>query len=412
MNGTVIEKENPVATVFDHEKDIQLSIQLNRWMMELIGAWPKSTAISSIKRFAYALLNVICASLVSFLVIPTVIYIVLEMDDAYLILKLCGSLSFCTVVIVKYFWLLFHEKDIRNAMEHIKRDWMNTLHYDDRVVMIKSAKFGRRLVAICAFFIYGGAVFYCLVLPFSAGKITEDDGNLTYRPLIFPVARVIVDVRRSPINEIFFWVQCLAGFVAHFITASGYSLSIVLALHACGRMGVLIQWIEHLVDGREDLYNNMNERLVMIVEQHVQILRFISLTDKILCEISIIEIVQCTLNICLLGYYSIVEWESREITSYLTYFVLLLSFTFSIFMLCYIGELVIEKYKKIAEVSYMINWYRLSGKKSLALVLMIAMSNASIKLTAGNFFELSLGTFGDVIKTSVAYFNMLRTLNI
>lgn len=44
----------------------------------------------------------------------------------------------------------------------------------------------------------------------------------------------------------------------------------------------------------------------------------------------------------------------------------------------------------------MIDWHRLSGKKGLALVLMIAMSNTSVKLTAGNFFELSLSTFGDV----------------
>lgn len=44
----------------------------------------------------------------------------------------------------------------------------------------------------------------------------------------------------------------------------------------------------------------------------------------------------------------------------------------------------------------MIDWHRLSGKRSVALVLMIAMSNMSIKLTAGNFFELSLSTFGDV----------------
>lgn len=44
----------------------------------------------------------------------------------------------------------------------------------------------------------------------------------------------------------------------------------------------------------------------------------------------------------------------------------------------------------------MIDWHRLSGKKGLALVLMIAMSNMSIKLTAGNLFELSLSTFGDV----------------
>jgi len=82
----------------------------------------------------------------------------------------------------------------------------------------------------------------------------------------------------------------------------------------------------------------------------------------------------------------------------------------------------------------MIDWCRLPGKKGLALVLMIAMFNSSIKLTAANLFNLSLSTFGDVsnailsrflnllailiccfshqqvARTSVAYLNMLRTL--
>lgn len=44
----------------------------------------------------------------------------------------------------------------------------------------------------------------------------------------------------------------------------------------------------------------------------------------------------------------------------------------------------------------MIDWYRLPERKALALVLMIAMSNSSVKFTAGNLFELSLNTFGDV----------------
>jgi len=273
MYGIITEKANSVTTVYDHKDDMRLSVQLIRWMMELIGAWPKSTAISSTERYAYTLLNAICIGLISFLVVPAVIYIVLEMDDSYLILKLSGALSFCVLAIVKYSSLIFHEKDIRNGIEHIKSDWTNTRHYGDRIIMIRSAKFGQCLVIICAFFMYGGAVFFYLALPLSVGKIVEDDGNLTYRPLVYPVARMIIDVRHSPVREIFFWLQCLSGFIAHSITASGCSLAAVFAMHAYGRIEILMQWIEHLIDGREDLCDNMNERLAMIVEQHIRILQ-------------------------------------------------------------------------------------------------------------------------------------------
>jgi len=119
---------------------------------------------------------------------------------------------------------------------------------------------------------YGGAVFYYLAMPFSNSKVMDSDRNLTYRPLVYPVAKVIVDVRYSPISEIFFWVQCLSGFIAHSITAGACSIAAVFAMHACGRLEVLMQWIEHLVDGRED-FHDLDERLSMIVQQHIRILR-------------------------------------------------------------------------------------------------------------------------------------------
>ncbi|XP_011704259.1 PREDICTED: uncharacterized protein LOC105459716, partial [Wasmannia auropunctata] len=114
-------------------------------------------------------------------------------------------------------------------------------------------------------------------------------------------------------------------------------------MHAYGRLEILMQWIEHLIDGREDFYDNVDDRLTTIVQQHVRILHFISLTNKILREISMAEIVVCTSSMCFVGYFVIVEWENKEMTSYVTYVVLYIAVTFNIFILCYVGELVAEK---------------------------------------------------------------------
>lgn len=257
----------------DHEADVRLSVQLNRWLLRPIGVWPKSIEHSWTERCAYALMNVVCTGLIGFIFIPSAVYIVLEVENTYNILKLSGPLSFYVMAIIKYSSLICRENDIRTGIEYIESDWLNTRHYGDRTIMIRNAKFGRRLVLICAFFMYGGAVFYYLALPFSGGTVTDESENLTYRPLVYPVARVIVDARHSPVSEIFFWVQCAAGFIAHSITAGACSLAAVFAMHAYGRMEILMRWIEHLVDGREDFYESVDDRLMMIVQQHMRILR-------------------------------------------------------------------------------------------------------------------------------------------
>ncbi|XP_011684388.1 PREDICTED: odorant receptor 63a-like [Wasmannia auropunctata] len=89
----------------------------------------------------------------------------------------------------------------------------------------------------------------------------------------------------------------------------------------------------------------------------------------------------------------------------------MLALKFNVFIFCYIGELVTNQCKKIGEASYMIDWYRLPDRKGLDLILINVMSNSSVKLTVANFIELSISTFGNVINTSFAYLNMLRTIS-
>ncbi|XP_018406411.1 PREDICTED: uncharacterized protein LOC108782604 [Cyphomyrmex costatus] len=403
-----IQKLNPTVTVYDHEKYV--SIQQLRWILKSIGIWPNPLeSSSSIKKYMRVLINVFCLAMMTFIFIPCVFYVVLEVEDTYNILKFTGPLTFCVMVIMKYSLLALRGRDIRVCIEHIKTDWRNTWYHSDRVMMIRNAEFSRRLIVINAFFSYGGVMFYHIALPIAVGKITERNSNLTYQPLVYPVARKIVDTRYSPINEIFFWVQFVAGIISQTTTVAACSVTAALAVHAYGRLEILMQWIVYLVDGREDFGNNVDERLAIIVQEHVRILCFIELAEKVLHKVSFVEVVGCTLNICLLGYYIIMEWEN-DFEIYITYIVLLISFIFNLFIFCYIGELIAEQCKRVSEVSYMIDWHRLPGKKALAIVLMIAMSNSSVKLTAGNIIELSISSFGDVIKTSVAYLNMLRTL--
>ncbi|XP_011058407.1 PREDICTED: uncharacterized protein LOC105148400 [Acromyrmex echinatior] len=267
------QKSNPVTTVYDHEKYAQISIQQIRWLLKSIGIWPNSLkSSSSIQKYVRVLMNVIYLGMVAFLFIPCVFYVVLEVEDIYNILKFTGPLSFGLMVTMKYCSLALHGRDIRVCIEHIKTDWRNTWYHDDRMIMIRNAEFGRRLIIINAFIAYGGITFYHIAMPLSMGKITERNSNLTYQPLVYPVAKMIVDTRHSPINEIFFWTQFASGVISQTVATATCSLTAVLAVHAYGRLEILMQWILHLVDGREDFSNNVDERLAIIVRQHVRIL--------------------------------------------------------------------------------------------------------------------------------------------
>lgn len=252
----------------NYKNDFRANMQLHIWVMKVIGTWPLRHS-----SLWHRMLNIICYVLLAFLLIPSSMYIVLEIKDFYNQLKLGSALTFFFMAVMKYCALLLREDDIRRCVDYIEGDWKNVRYMEERRIMLENANFGRRLVVVCSAFMYGGVLFYFVAVPLTRAKIVEEDGNLTYRRLAFPVPNVIVDARYSPINEIFYFIQLFAGFVAHNITVAACSLAALLAMHACGQLQVLISWINHLVDGREGVNDTTDERLAKIIQLHVHILK-------------------------------------------------------------------------------------------------------------------------------------------
>ncbi|XP_043253246.1 odorant receptor 22c-like [Colletes gigas] len=406
--GTILSKSQ--TTEQEHEKYVNLSVQWNRWLLKPLGIWPYSPNSSGIKKCLNCLLNVVCNILISFLFVPCGLYVILEVKDVYSRIRFLGPMSFCMMAYLKYYSMISHGNDIRQCVECIEWDWRNIKHFEDRSIMIANANFGKRLVKICTFFMYSGSIFYYIGIPIKVGKIVAEDENITFIPIMMPFPRQIIDTRYSPANEILFSIQILGGVLIHGISAGACSLIAVFAVHACGQMEVLICWLRHLVDGRPDMRETVDDRIANIVTQHVRILKCLALIEKSATQVSLVEVAGCTLGICLLGYYIIMEWNSKDLTAFVTFSVILVSYVFNIFIFCYIGELVAELCTRVGEMSYMIEWHRLPGNRKLGLILIIAMSNATTKLTAGNMVKLSLKSFSDIVKTSVAFLNMLRTL--
>ncbi|XP_026668775.1 odorant receptor 85b-like isoform X2 [Ceratina calcarata] len=350
----------------NYKKDRDFNVRLNVWTLRTIGTWPKSKNRSWLRTIEQFLLRLACYVLLLAILIPGGINVIFESKDFYSQLRLSSALSFFVMAIIKYCVLIAREDDIYSM------------------------------------------VFYYIALPLTRAKIIEEGGNLTYRRLVYPFPRVLLDVRHSPANEIFYTIQLFSGFVAHNITVAACGLAALLAMHVCGQLQVLMAWLENLVDGREKDDQCLDQRLASVVEQHVRIVNFVAHMENLLREISLVEVVGCTINMCFLGYHTMMEWDPKEPVSGLTFIILLISVTFNIFIFCYIGELLSQEAVKIGDKSYMIDWYRMPVKKSLAVSLIISMSRSTTRITAGSIIELSISSFGDVVKTSVAYLNMLR----
>ncbi|XP_011684721.1 PREDICTED: uncharacterized protein LOC105448055 [Wasmannia auropunctata] len=393
------------------ENHTDYSLQLNRWYLIPIGAWPRMNN-SNVACNVLVLIHIfICLIMMTVIMIPCTLFVIFEKANIKLKLSAIGPLLYRLMGSVNYWMLLKRSSDIRKLIRHMEEDWKIIHRIEDREVMLQYAKFGRSVAGICGVIMHGGAFLFSIARAIKTVPITVGNKTLRMHPMTCPIYSQIIDIRFSPVNEIALIMQFLSTFIVSSSTVGACSLAAVFAMHACGQLNVLCTWLRELVENQKG-NQTAEQKLAAIVEHHLRILTFIARVESIMNKISLVELMGCTINMCLLGYYLIMAWEDFDATKITSYVNVYFSMAFNIFIFCYIGEIITEQCKHIGEVAYMTNWYNLHHKTALGLILIIARSSNVIKITAGKIFHLSIATYGDVMRTSMVYLNLLRTLTI
>ncbi|XP_032669647.1 odorant receptor 82a-like [Odontomachus brunneus] len=387
------------------------SLQFNRWFLKPIGAWPELPTCSATERTVSKILRLICHTLIALTVIPSILYILLEEKDIRLKLKAVGPTSHWLMGGLNYCSLLYQKKQIRRSIDHMEMDWRMAKRELDRKMMLRNARVGRAIAGLCALIMQGGIFSYNVARGTSPILVVIGNETVMIGRLPCPSFNKIVDTRFSPVYEVVLTLQCLSTIVVNNTTVGACGLAAVFAMHACGQLNVVMSRLEEL-DGKEEGCHVVQRKLANLIERHLRALRFLSRMEIIMRQVCFVELVGCTFNLCMLGYYTITEWHEESTNTLITYIIVFTSMMFNIFIFCYIGDLVTEQCKKVGEAAYMTNWYQLPRKTVLGLILIILRSSIVIKITAGKIFHMSIPTFGTVIRTSMAYLNMLRTLTV
>ncbi|KAL6426577.1 hypothetical protein ACFW04_009174 [Cataglyphis niger] len=389
-----------------YQDDIMYITQLTRQVLSLLGIWPsfnrKKTIGEKIRKFllisgSYILLYCV--------LIPGLLFWLIEKRTRVRV-QTIPLIFYGFMATGKYSILVLSEGRIRRCLKHMEEDWRILFSIETRDSMIESAKIGRRLVTLCAAFMYGSGLSFRSILPFAKGKIVTAQ-NVTIKPLPCPAYLFSFDIQVSPIYETVFAIQFLSGIVTYSITIGMCGLAAVFVMHACGQLKILVDLMRNLVEVQREETQELDRKLGEIVEHQIRIRNFLQMVEHTMQQACLIELVGCTIIVCLLGYFIIKEWENSNSIAMCSYFITLTSLMINMFMFCYTGEQLSVQAERVASTSCELEWYRLPDRKARGIVLVMIMSNLPTKVTAGKIMELSFKTYGDVVKTAVTYFNML-----
>ncbi|KAK2583175.1 hypothetical protein KPH14_009195 [Odynerus spinipes] len=396
----------------NYEEDIRYTSQLSDYLLLTLGVWPFSKKSNKCTRFLLKLSVVLlCYSLLAFFVLPAILHLILIEKNPHAKLKKLPLIFYNVMSIAKYSGLLLQENQIARCLRHVEEDWRNIDNEGYRSIMRDKAKLGRQLLFVCGLLMYSSGGFNRVFLPLSRGK-TVTPLNITIRPLPCSGYYVLFDDQISPNYDIVFCLQCVSGLVTYSITTAICGLAALFVMHACGQLDILVTLMKGIVERVGIEEDEMKKRLSVMVEHQIRVRSFLQLVEDTMQQICLLELLGCTLTMCFFGYCLITDWSNHNTLSICTYFIGLLSITSHIFMFCFVGEQLTLQAEKVALTSCVLEWYRLPDKKAKSVILIMAISHCPMKITAGNVVELSLQTFGQVIKTAAAYCNILRTVTV
>ncbi|XP_076620378.1 uncharacterized protein LOC143341376 [Colletes latitarsis] len=283
-----------------------------------------------------------------------------------------GPICHTFASLFKYYFLIQKATSMTVCIIRMEKDWEAVDNANDRDIMLKQAKMGRNLIKVCAIFAYVGGILYMTVWNLLQ-KNKFSGSNVTTRTLSYPGYDRFVNTQLSPTFEIIQTLQYISGLLKYTITTASYSLVVICVTHIRGQIQIQMSHLENLVEETKQNSTD-NTYFANIIERHAEILSFCRIIEEGLNMLCLMQIVDSTLLICFLANHCLL-----------------------------VGQ--------IGQASYEIDWYTLPPKKASFVVLMNVVSLQPPKLTGGKIFELSILTFGAVMKTSVVYLNLLRTFN-
>ncbi|XP_047366114.1 uncharacterized protein LOC124955569 [Vespa velutina] len=409
----VVRRERSMCSKENYEDDLRYAIGPNRYVLLSLGIRityqqvdKRESFLLKSSRLLLILLNFI---IILYVVIPGFLHIFLKETSTYGKIRVIQPILYSSMALAKYTVLVFSIERTNICLKYVIEDWKNAVDTYIRDTMKKKAIIGRRFFIICGSLMYGSGILFRGIIPLTRGKITINE-NLTIRPLPCPCYFLFFDPQLSPAYEIVYFLQCLSGMVTYSITTAVCGLAAFLILHICGQLEILVMLMERMVEKTNLPSEKVNAKIALAVEHQIKVRGFLGAVAHSLQQICLIEIMGCTLMVCLLSYNIMTEWTNHNLAIVFMYSIALSSIICNIFILCYIGEQLTLQAEKVARTSCTLDWYNLPSKELSGLVLVIAISNRPVKITAGNIVELSLQTFGNVIKTAATYCNMLRAV--
>ncbi|RLU26544.1 ObirOr5-Q2 [Ooceraea biroi] len=186
--------------------------------------------------------------------------------------------------------------------------------------------------------------------------------------------------------------------------ADAYLLSMIL--HVCGQFAALTCKVNNLLKNHKNYRRNFTN----IVLRHQHLITLAEILENNFNYIFLQQIVGTVFILCLTSLNMLANSEFGDNTNFIVFLLYTSCVFMTIFGYCYIGDCLITESSGLQDAFYNIKWYKNPPQHTRLISICMTRAEKPLTLTAGKFCILSLSTFTNIVKTSMAYMSLLRKI--
>ncbi|XP_066600338.1 odorant receptor 9a-like [Prorops nasuta] len=219
---------------------------------------------------------------------------------------------------------------------------------------------------------------------------------------IYPIYEI-----RGMQNYVIFCICLIPASTFLTVGATGAdSLLVSLTFYICGQFSVLNSRIQRVPTDQDKYYRKMRS----LIERHTHLLRMATILGDAFSSLMFIQTLGLIFSLCIVGYQLLTVTQSGEDLNTIHFIIYACAVVLLAFCYCFLGECLIQESIAINNAIYSSNWYELPPEWAKSLMICILRARKPPTLHGGKFYEFSLETFGVIMKASLAYLSVLKTI--
>ncbi|XP_034938375.1 uncharacterized protein [Chelonus insularis] len=391
--------------------------RVNIILLRVLGQWPFQPKI---ERF---LVTLLWSTIISSLLVPQIHRCVIEPTEEILMSNIPPLIT-VSLSMAKMINSIFNGNKIRQLLMLMNDEWAKMKPGPSFDIMQKYANDGYKYTVFYCFLMYNSMVVF-LLLPMRPKLMVWlglSDVEAEFL-LPFPTDYWIND------DKYFIFIVMHVYFGTTFVItaiAGPDVLYMVFVQHVCGMFAEVSYRLENVptkplsdvdlyVDKRDDeaflIISDCIRQHNRAIDPYLNYLSFISFSVRLEKTYSWLFLYVVCVNTLVLTFSGVqMMTHLDDVDELFRYIPFAGSQLMHIFVESIVAQQLMEHSSHVDYAITMMRWYAISLRSQKLLNLMTIRSRVLNKITAGKIFVLSLEFFGTVVKTSMTYFTLLRSM--